>query len=184
MLPALIAVVMVIMTGCRPSPQKLAEKMANGETLSEKEYTEVFEYTLGVLDVINDSITAHKGDFRATVNAMKSISQEYPESDIIVKKLMTMDPETLDEKNRALYDKLMAGIEDMGASMAESGPVFRASDMSRVQPNGAKEAEEGEDEGALKESKDATEAAGSDSLKNALPAPGEGNVKVLEAPKK
>lgn len=136
-LPAFAVAMLMILTGCRPSPEKLAEKMASGEQLSEKEYTQVLEYTLDVLDVINDSIDAHKGDFRGMVRSIKTIAATYPESDIIVKRLQMTDPSTLDEKNRALYEKLMKGIDQMGESMAASGPVFRESDLRRIETNGA-----------------------------------------------
>lgn len=179
-LPAIIVAIVMILTGCRPTPQKLAEKMASGEPLSEKEYTQVLEYTLDVLDVINDSIDAHKGDFKGMVTALKSVSAAYPESDIIVRNLRGTDPSTLDEQNRALYEKLMAGIEAMGASMAESGPVYRESDLGRIEAKGANNEP---DSSASPKSDDELNAPREDSLKAVKSAGAEGIREVHGMPR-
>lgn len=125
-LPLMFAFAALFMTACKPSPEKIAEKIANDEPLSEQEYTVAFDYTDKVLEIINDSIEQNKGDFQALVRSLKNINAAYPESDKIMTKLMTTDPSTLDEKNRKLYDRLMKHYESMAEIVANEGPMTRA----------------------------------------------------------
>lgn len=114
-----------LLSACAPTPQKLVDKIQSGEELSEKDYTVAFDYSNKMLDIINDSIAAHQGDFPAIIQALKNIDDEYPEANIIVQQLLATDPATLDEKNRQLYDNLIKNIDAMTASVASEGPVIR-----------------------------------------------------------
>ncbi|MDE6006634.1 MAG: hypothetical protein K2G67_03680 [Muribaculaceae bacterium] len=171
LLPALIAASMLVITSCSPTPQKIAEKMANGETLTEKEYTVVMDHSLDVVNEVNDSLIAHKGDFKAMVATLQAIVEANPETEIIITRLQKTDPTTLDEKNRALYEKLMAGVEEIGNTLAQEGPVYRTSDLKRIEP-GVKLQENGATEPSSEEVKNAIEA-------DSLSTKGTGAIEVL-----
>lgn len=122
---AVMASLALCVTACAPNPQKIVEKIVNGEELSADDYSTAFDYTNDVLNVINDSIAQHKGDFEGIVRALKYINDEYPESNVIVEKLLKMDPSDLDEKNRKQYEELIKNIEAMTQSIAEETPTIR-----------------------------------------------------------
>lgn len=119
---------LLALASCAPNPHKIAEKIQNGETLSEKEYKEALDYTIGIADRFMDSIAAHPNDFHAIVESVKSINEENPDLNTISGALISADPSTLSESNRKLHETFLKKLDGMAEAIRANGPVMRLDD--------------------------------------------------------
>lgn len=116
---------LLLMSACAPNPEKIAEKIENGEPLTETEYTEACNYSLRVVEQIGDSVEAHKGNFVAIVKSLRSINDENPYANVIVESLIAGDLSSLSDENRRLHDKLMKNLEGVMETIGREGPVIK-----------------------------------------------------------
>lgn len=95
-----------VLTACAPKPQEVAEKIANHEELSQKDYTVMLESARQMINQMSDSLDKYQKDKQALAAALFAMSSDKQNEFLFAQEFLNLDPETLDEENRRLYDGL------------------------------------------------------------------------------
>ena len=110
-IPSLFAVCTIVLSSCTPSVDDVAAKLEKGEKLDDREYAVLLEYTEKSYVAINDSILKYEGDNMAVLKSLQAFSIDNPNSNAIGKEFLSLDPATLNDDNKALYDRAKRACE-------------------------------------------------------------------------
>lgn len=104
----LAAFVMLMLAACKPTTiDDVTKRISEGKELSQEDYKIMFDYALESLNRSGDSITKYSDDRIGLARSMKSLSEEYPEANLVNNTILSADTSKLDAANRALYEKVV-----------------------------------------------------------------------------
>lgn len=120
-LPMLFAAFMTL-TSCGPTPGKLAEKISENKEFTQKDYSFAISHTSEFMNVLNDTIEKYAGNRQALAKALSDMQtdEKYALDNSISLYLQQINPDALDEENRAAYDKLIAEQEKLSSKFYEA----------------------------------------------------------------
>ena len=103
----LAAVMMAVMSSCRPSIDDVASKIVENQELTSAEYEVIIDYMLDAMNELSDSTEVYKDSPTQLIQSMMRMSQEYEYNNIVLGKLLEVDTTKLEKPVLAKYKKAM-----------------------------------------------------------------------------
>lgn len=103
------AALALVFTACKPtSIDDVTKKISEGKELSQADYEVMLDYSLDVVNQINDSISKYSDSRVDLARSLQAMYVAHPESNLVYNTLMTADTTKLDAASRARYEKYVA----------------------------------------------------------------------------
>ena len=112
----LAAVMMAVMSSCRPSVDDVASKIVENQELTSAEYEVIIDYMLDAMNELSDSTEVYKDSPTQLLQSMMRMSQEYEYNNIVLGKLLEVDTTKLEKPVLAKYKKAMSDLLDKEVS--------------------------------------------------------------------
>lgn len=134
------AALALLMTACAPTPEDVAKKISEGSELSQTDYRVMLESSRQAISQAVDTLNKYAdidGSRRQLMDALLILQdQEYPYQTLFTQELDKIDPTTLDEENKKLYDGAIKDRDMLVERLSQAFNVIpgRVSDGTLPQP--------------------------------------------------
>ncbi|MGN0238083.1 MAG: hypothetical protein ACI4AK_08400 [Lepagella sp.] len=130
----LAAVMMSVLTSCRPSVEEVVDKIVEKQELTSAEYEVIIDYTLDAMNEISDSTRVYKDSPTDLIHCLMRMSKRYEYSNVVLDQLKDVDTTKLEEPVRAKYEKAMAlhAENEKALKSVMKGSMITPDDMARI----------------------------------------------------
>lgn len=119
------AALALLMSACAPTPEDVAKKISEGSELSQTDYRVMLESSRQAISQALDTLNKYAdidGSRRQLMDALLILQdQEYPYQTLFTQQLDRIDPATLDDENKKLYE---GAIKDKDLFVARISEVL------------------------------------------------------------